>query len=83
VTYPRQDFSILSWEDDRDDHRFDFLVRARRLTAREAHDLRVRLAVAGPSPYERAAAEALRKLTGRDLGTDAAAWRRYLAKRKR
>jgi hypothetical protein len=65
------------------EQRFDFLVRTRRLTEKEAEGLSKRLKEAGPSPFKKAASEALRKLTGREFGTDAAAWRRYLASRKR
>jgi hypothetical protein len=45
--------------------RFDLIVRKRELNAEEAKDLRARLA--GESPYRRAAARALRELTGRDV----------------
>jgi hypothetical protein len=89
ITYLRQDFSVTQKVPDTERsvwpsmQRFDFLVRTRQLTVVEAEGLRKRLKEAGPSPYKKAASEALRKLTGRDLGTDAAAWRRYLASRKR
>ncbi|MFO0845713.1 MAG: HEAT repeat domain-containing protein [Gemmataceae bacterium] len=71
VTYLRQDFSVT--QDVADwtvghwprRQRFDFVVRRRVLTPSEAEELRARLA--GPSPYRRAAARALRELTGRDL----------------
>jgi hypothetical protein len=71
VTYLRQDFSAkqrvtdptaASWSRSQ---RFDFLVRRRVLTPAEAGDLRARLV--GVSPYRRAAARALRELTGRDF----------------
>jgi hypothetical protein len=69
VTYLRQDFSVVmpvydssAW---RVMQRFDFVVRKRVLTPEEAEGLRARLA--GDSPYRRAAAKALRELTGRDF----------------
>jgi hypothetical protein len=71
VTYLRQDFSAMqdvadwtlgAWPPRQ---RFDFVVRRRVLTPAEAEDLRTRLA--GESPYRRAAARALRELTGRDF----------------
>jgi len=71
VTYLRPDFSALrpvtdwtaaSWSPKQ---RFDYLVRRRVLTPAEAADLRARLV--GVSPYRRAAARALRELTGHDL----------------
>jgi hypothetical protein len=71
VTYLRQDFSAMQEVSDwsakawPDRQRFDFLVRRRVLTPAEAADLRARLA--GTSPYRRAAARALRELTGRDF----------------
>lgn len=69
VTYLRQDFSVM--QDVADwtvghwprRQRFDFIVRKRVLTPDEAKDLRERLT--GASPYRRAAAQALRELTGR------------------
>lgn len=82
VTYLRQDFSITEPIVDVDPRsqmqRFDFLVRERTLSSAEANELRERLAKLGPSPYHLAAVKALRALTGRDFGTDAAAWRRHL-----
>jgi hypothetical protein len=71
VTYLRHDFSAMqvvtdwsaeSWSPTQ---RFDFLVRRRVLTPAEAAELRTRLAAV--SPYRRAAARALRELTGRDF----------------
>jgi hypothetical protein len=68
VTYLRPDFSAVqrvtdwsaqSWSPRQ---RFDYLVRRRVLTPAEAADLRARLV--GVSPYRRAAARALRQLTG-------------------
>jgi hypothetical protein len=71
VTYLRQDFSAMQevrdWTVGPWPHRqrFDFVVRKRVLSPGEAEDLRARLA--GASPYRRAAARALRELTGRDF----------------
>jgi hypothetical protein len=71
VTYLRQDFSAVQAVTDGSadpwprTQRFDFLVRKRALTPGEASELRQRLA--GASPYQRAAARALRLLTGRDV----------------
>jgi hypothetical protein len=71
VTYLRQDFSARQRVTDSttadwsSSQRFDFLVRRRVLTRAEAADLRARLV--GESPYRRAAARALRELTGRDF----------------
>jgi hypothetical protein len=69
VTYLRQDFSAMGavpgaapWPTQQ---RFDFVVRQRVLTPGDAADLRKRLE--GESPYRRAAAQALRELTGRDF----------------
>jgi hypothetical protein len=73
VTYLRQDFSAVQEVSEKSawpaGQRFDFVVRKRVLTPAEADDLRARLAKAnagGMSPYQRAAAQALRDLTGRD-----------------
>ena len=71
VTYLRQDFSarqeVKDWTTEawKSMQRFDFLVRKRVLTPAETADLQMRLA--GVSPYRRAAARALRELTGRDF----------------
>jgi hypothetical protein len=71
VSYLRTDFSAVrpvtdwttaAWSATQ---RFDFLVRRRVLTPAETADLRARLV--GVSPYRRAAAQALRELTGRDV----------------
>jgi len=68
MTYLRQDFSAMGevaeqapWPAQQ---RFDYVVRKRVLTPEEAADLRKRLE--GESPYRKAAAKALRELTGRD-----------------
>jgi hypothetical protein len=86
VTYLRQDFSRYlpvanpgAWPNQQ---RFDFLVRTRTLTDQEAkaHLDRAAAGPESPSPYHRAAAAALRELTGRDAAPTAAAWRRILEK---
>jgi hypothetical protein len=85
VTYLRQDFSVMQ-EVDRaapwpEMQRFDFVVRKRSLTAAEAADVRKRLETREPgvlSPYQQAAVNALRKMTGRDFEAKAAVWRRFL-----
>jgi hypothetical protein len=73
VTYLRQDFSTLLEVKERSPwpkmQRFDFVVRKRVLTDQEAEELRARLA--GESPYRRAAAKALRELTGQGFGAKA------------
>jgi hypothetical protein len=85
VTYLRQDFSQMQrvakaapWPEQQ---RFDFLVRTRTLTADEADVYKQEIAKRGEdyvSPYHRAAESALRTLTGRNEGRNAAAWRRAL-----
>jgi hypothetical protein len=75
ATYLRQDFSVLqpvrehsAWPAQQ---RFDFFVRKRVLTPAEALDLRARLAKREPgelSPYQSAAAQAIRALKGRNPG---------------
>jgi hypothetical protein len=69
VTYLRQDFSVLQpvknarpWPEMQ---RFDYLVRKRVLSDKEAADLKARLNAGGLSPYQKAAVRALRALTGR------------------
>lgn len=70
VTYLRQDFSavqnVTDWSANARNRqqRFDFLRRRRVLSPPETADLRERLA--GESPYQRAAANALAALTGRE-----------------
>jgi hypothetical protein len=86
VTYLRQDFSMLLPVADAQPwpelQRFDFVVRTRVVTDKEAETHREQLSRddAGPSPYHRAALAALRDLTGRNPGTTAEAWRRELRK---
>ncbi len=89
VTYLRQDFSVKlpvaaaqPWPELQ---RFDFLVRTRELSEKDARAYRelLRPAAAGElSPYQRAAVTALRQLTGRDAEPTAAAWRQVLAQAK-
>jgi hypothetical protein len=73
TTYLRQDFSLLQPVADAapwpDRQRFDFFVRSRILTEREAEEYRRQAPVdrAGKgTPYQRAILFALRELTGRD-----------------
>src|SRR5262249_9361104 len=89
VTYLRQDFSEMQpvanaapWPAMQ---RFDFLVRTRTLTEKDAAAYRAAIAQRGAdyvSPYQRALAAALRELTGRDAEPNAAAWRRALQRRQ-
>ena len=83
VTYLRQDFSMFQkvanshpWPEMQ---RFDFLVRSRVVTEKEA--AMVDAAFAGQeanSPYRQAALATLRRLTGRDAGSTAQEWRTAL-----
>lgn len=83
VTYLRQDFSrhlsvanAAPWPEVQ---RFDFLVRTRTVSQKEAQDCRERVAPGKElSPYHRAAVAALRELTGRDAAPTAAAWRKVV-----
>jgi hypothetical protein len=85
VTYLRQDFSILAsvpnshpWPEKQ---RFDFLVRTRVLTAEEVRDhLKNKQArVAGTlSENQKAAADALHRLTGKNAAPTAVAWAQVL-----
>jgi len=88
VTYLRQDFSVKlpvakaqPWPELQ---RFDFLVRTRELTEKEADAYRALLRPedGNLSPYHRAAVASLRQLTGRDAEPTAAAWRQVLAQNK-
>lgn len=74
VTYLRQDFSALQ-----DGKRFDFLVRTRLVSEKEAMAHRERLTDA--SPYRSSVTATLRTMTGKDAGTDARAWRELFAAR--
>jgi hypothetical protein len=83
VTYLRQDFSVkLPVADAKpwpDSQRFDFLVRTRQITEKEANAYRDLLRPAkGLSPYQQVAVTTLRTLTGQDAEPTAAAWRRML-----
>jgi hypothetical protein len=85
VTYLRQDFSMLQPVADASPwpemQRFDFLVRTRMLTEKEADFYREKLTAKEPgvlSPYHRAAVAALRELSGRDAAPTADAWRQLL-----
>jgi hypothetical protein len=85
VTYLRQDFSVKlpvanaqPWPDRQ---RFDFLVRTRQLTEKDAEAYRELVCPAAGelTPYQRIAVAGLRQLTGRDAGANANAWQRILA----
>jgi hypothetical protein len=83
VTYLRQDFSVkLPVADAKpwpDSQRFDFLVRTRQITEKEAKAYRDLLRpTKGLSPYQQVALTTLRTLTGQDAEPTAAAWRRLL-----
>jgi len=85
VTYLRQDFSMYQALTDANPwpemQRFDFLVRDRVLSEKEAEAFREKLTFREPgklSPYHRAALAALRELTGRDTAPSAEAWRQLL-----
>jgi hypothetical protein len=85
VTYLRQDFSLFQAVADANPwpemQRFDFLVRTRVLTEKEAGTYLEKLRNLEPgrlSPYHRAALAAIRELTGRDTEPTANAWRRLL-----
>jgi hypothetical protein len=86
VTYLRQDFSMplstsgTPWWPEM--QRFDFLVRTRVVSEKEAAVYHEKLAKRGPgtvTPYERAILAALRELTGRDTEPTAAGWRKLIA----
>ena len=83
VTYLRQDFSMKLPVADADPwpemQRYDFLVRTREVTDKEALAYQELLQPSRPevvSPYRRAALSALRELTGLDAEPTAAAWRK-------
>jgi hypothetical protein len=85
VTYLRQDFSMRLPVADANPwpemQRFDFLVRTRVLTDKEAKVFEDMLSKRAPgvlSPYHRAVLAALRELTGRDTEPTPQAWRRLL-----
>jgi hypothetical protein len=85
VTYLRQDFSVMQPVADAhpwpEMQRFDFLVRTRVLTEKEAADYRDKLTPRERgrlSPYHRALLHTLRELTGRDAAPTPQAWRDLL-----
>jgi hypothetical protein len=85
VTYLRQDFSVMlpvrGADFGPEQQRFDFVVRTRLVSEKEAEIFRDKLAKRGlgaVTPYERAILYALRELTGRDTEPTAAAWRKIL-----
>jgi hypothetical protein len=79
ATYLRQDFSLMQIVADAEPwpamQRFDFLVRTRVITEREAKAYQTEFADAAASPYRQAALNALRRLTGQDAGATAKEWR--------
>ncbi len=83
VTYLRQDFSMKLKVADADPwpemQRYDFLVRTREVTEKEALVYQELLQPNRPetvSPYRHAALSALRQLTGMDAEPTVAAWRK-------
>jgi hypothetical protein len=85
VTYLRQNFSVMQAVEDSSAwpaiQRFDFIIRKRVLTEREAEALREKLTLREPgelSPYHRAAVRALRDMTGRDFEAKPEPWRKLL-----
>lgn len=84
VTYLRQDFSlklpVAHAEPWPDMQRYDFLVRTREVSDKEALAYQELLQTDRPetSPYRRVALTALRQLTGMDAEPTAAAWRKML-----
>jgi hypothetical protein len=82
VTYLRQDFSMKLKVADADPwpelQRYDFLVRTREVTDKEARELQelLRPSPSHVSPYRQAALSALRQLTGMDTEPTAKAWRK-------
>jgi hypothetical protein len=85
VTYLRQDFSRRMRVKDAgtwpETQRFDFVVRTREVSEKEAAAYRAWRGQQGAgylSPNHQAALEALRALTGRDAGPTAQAWRKLL-----
>lgn len=92
ITYLRQDFSVMQQVREAGEwpqhQRFDFLVRTRHLTAKEAEGQRRAAAAAamvGPpaptremTPHRRSVLFALCELTKHNAGDTAEAWRRWL-----
>jgi hypothetical protein len=85
TTYLRQDFSRMENVEDAAPwpamQRFDFLVRTRIVTDKDAAAYKAWLRQQGPdylAPHRQAALTALRALTGRDAAPTAQAWRAVL-----
>jgi HEAT repeat protein len=85
VTYLRQDFSMMQAVEDAHPwptmQRFDFLVRTRELSEKEAVAYQALLAKRQPgemTPYQRATVTALAKLTGKNAEPNTGAWRKLL-----
>lgn len=86
ITYLRQDFSVMqtvaipgAWPSNQ---RYDYLLRIRRLTPRELKLYNQMKENIPAGPQRDAVLFALRELTGKDLGTTAAEWRRALPKER-
>jgi hypothetical protein len=81
VTYLRQDFSLVLPVKDsnpwRAEQRFDFFVRTRVISDDEAAECERQLRKT-PQPYHAAALQALRVLTGRNVGLAPQSWRDLL-----
>lgn len=81
MTYLKQDFSqmmpVANPEPWPRMQRFDFFVRTRELSAKEAQAWQA-ARPDGPTPYQKSALLALRELTGRDTDPTAEAWRALL-----
>ncbi|HLW64698.1 MAG TPA: hypothetical protein VKS79_05210, partial [Gemmataceae bacterium] len=81
VTYLRQDFSVLQSVSNTGEQRFDYMLRTRVATAEEILDAQKYQPQGGKSfsyPQREAVLYALRHLTGRDYGEDAAVWDAWL-----
>jgi hypothetical protein len=88
VTYLRQDFSILlspgtTNGEEESLRRFDFLVRVRELNDKEIAQIRAlrssKTGVLAISDQKKAIVYALKGLSGKNAGSDSAAWRSVLA----
>lgn len=86
ITYLRQDFSAMQFVPKPDKwpqmQRFDYIVRARELTAAEVNRYQNEKSGCDPTDYPQRTAVlfALRELTGEDAGTSSTDWRRLLGK---
>ena len=82
VTYLRQDFSLLQKVDNAHPwpqmQRFDYLVRNRAVSEKEAKAYQTALTQQTASPYRQTALAALSRLTGRDADGTAQEWRSSL-----